>query len=112
MPVRFTDGLAANTKTPTAKAMKTALTEYSNAIGVPDVFDSQPASGMPAMPMSPLQVASARRAMRRNESLDCASFGVLMAVMKLPFLLGETVPEPTPQPLTTAAPDRSCGSHA
>src|SRR6476619_6534957 len=83
MPGRLTDGLAASAKTPTAKAMKSALTVYSNAIGVPDASASQPARGIPAIPMSPLAVASARRAKRSSESVDSLNRGVLMAVISI-----------------------------
>src|SRR4029077_15352158 len=87
-PARRTAGRAASQKTPAAKAMNDALTAYSKAIGVPDVSASQPARGIPAMPMSPLQVASARMATRSSESVDSLKRGVVMAVMKFPLLVG------------------------
>ncbi len=61
--------------------MKNAPIEYSNAIVVPDVSASQPASGMPAMPASPVsdRVGPHREAQQRVVGL--LERGVVMAVM-------------------------------
>src|SRR4051812_2371911 len=48
--------------------MKNAPMPYSNVVVVPDVSASQPASGRPATPASPVITASARMARRSNPS--------------------------------------------
>src|SRR5215208_4139171 len=68
MPARFTDGSAASPNTTAPYAMKNAPMPYSNAIVVPDVSASQPASGRPATPARPVMTASARIARRSNPS--------------------------------------------
>src|SRR5215208_2887941 len=65
--------------------MKNAAMPYSNAVDVPDVSASQPASGMPATPARPVRTASARIAKRSSESVDSFNRREVMAVMRFPF---------------------------
>src|SRR3954471_10465576 len=77
---------------------------YSNMVDVPDSCASQPATGMPARPATPVMTASARIA-KRSKPSRVPVRSIVMADM-VSFLSGWLpVPEPTPQPLTTAAPD-------